>query len=123
MAHIHFDAKFRVDSVRELLGDTADDDAFESGTDKSAVLERHAKGRGVASWQAAAQADDDEQIYALFKTAENPDTSSQPWDSRILMNKIKRFESDARNRPVENVGRLSAYPRILPLRDVLKAGL
>lgn len=85
------------------------------------VLERHAKGRGVASWQAGAGADDDEQIYALFKTAENPDTSSQQWDSRVLMDEIKRFESDARNRLIENVGRLSAYPRILPLRDVLKA--
>ncbi|MDD2883097.1 MAG: DUF2357 domain-containing protein [Rhodoferax sp.] len=86
-----------------------------------AVLERHAKGKGVASWQAAAGADDDEQIYALFKTAENPDTSSQPWDSRILMDEIERFESDERNKPVVNVGRTSPYPRILPLRDVLKA--
>lgn len=86
-----------------------------------AVLERHAKGRGVASWQAAAGADDDEQIYALFKTTENPDTSSQPWDSRVLMDEIERFESDARNKPVVNVGRTSPYPRILPLRDVLKA--
>jgi len=86
-----------------------------------AVLERHAKGRGIASWQAAAGADDDEQIYALFKTADNPDTSSQAWDGRLLMDEIKQFESNARNRPVENIGRLSAYPRILPLRDVLKA--
>ena len=85
------------------------------------VLENHAKGRGVASWQAAAGADDDEQIYALFKTAKNPDISSQTWDSRILMDEIKRFESNVRNRPVDNVGRSSAYPRILPLRDVLKA--
>jgi hypothetical protein len=86
-----------------------------------AVLERHAKGRGVASWQASAGADDDEQIYALFKTAENPDTSTQSWDSRILMDEIERFESDARNKPVTNVGRTSPYPRILPLRAVLKA--
>lgn len=86
-----------------------------------AVLERHPKGRGVASWKAATRADDDEQIYALFKTTENPDTSSQPWDSRVLMDEIKRFESDARNKPVANVGRTSPYPRILPLRDVLKA--
>ncbi len=85
------------------------------------VLERHAKSRGVASWQAAAGADDDEQIYALFKTADNPDTASQPWDSRILMDEIERFESDARNKPVVNIGRTSPYPRILPLRDVLKA--
>jgi hypothetical protein len=37
------------------------------------------------------------------------------------MDLIEQFESDLRNKPVENVGRTSSYPRILPLRDVLQA--
>ena len=30
MVHIHFDTKYRVDRVNELLGDTSDDDVFEN---------------------------------------------------------------------------------------------
>jgi len=37
------------------------------------------------------------------------------------MKLIEAFETDARNRLVENIGRTSAHPRILPLRDLLKA--
>ena len=33
MVHIHFDAKYRVDRVSELLGDTSDDDVFENGAE------------------------------------------------------------------------------------------
>ena len=33
MAHVHFDAKYRVDNIRELLGDTTDDEAFERDTE------------------------------------------------------------------------------------------
>jgi hypothetical protein len=84
-------------------------------------LKLHAKGRGVAAWEAFAGKDDEEHIYALFKTAGNPATESQSWQGEVLLDLIESFESDARNKPVTNVGRGSAYPRILPLRDVLKA--
>jgi hypothetical protein len=39
------------------------------------------------------------------------------------MELVEAFETDARNKLVENVGRTSPYPRILPLRDLLKARL
>jgi len=84
-------------------------------------LKQHAKGKGVAAWEALAGKDDEEHIYALFKTAGNPATESQGWHGEELLDLIERFEADARNKPVVNVGRTSAYPRILPLRDVLKA--
>jgi predicted component of viral defense system (DUF524 family) len=85
------------------------------------VLNQHAKGRGVAAWEAFAGKDDEEHIYALFKTAGNPATDSQCWQGEVLLDLIEKFESDARNKQVTNVGRTSPYPRILPLRDVLKA--
>ena len=37
-------------------------------TQLRAELSAHAKGAGVAAWQASAGRDDDEHIYALFKT-------------------------------------------------------
>lgn len=84
-------------------------------------LKQHAKGQGVAAWEAFAGQDDEEHIYALFKTAADPASESQGWRGEALLDEIERFESDARNRLVANVGRTSPYPRILPLRDVLKA--
>ena len=84
-------------------------------------LKQHAKGKGVAAWEAFAGKDDEEHIYALFKTAGNPATESQSWHGEELLDLIERFETDARNKPVVNVGRTSAYPRVLSLRDVLKA--
>jgi hypothetical protein len=86
-----------------------------------AELQEHAKGRGVAAWEASAGEDDEEYIYALFRTTIEPSSAGQPWRGDELTRLIGRFESDARNKPVENVGRTSSYPRILSLRDVLKA--
>lgn len=84
-------------------------------------LAQYAKGRGVAAWMSAAGKEDDEFIYALFKTSMDPDWADQSWHGARLLDLIEQFESDLRNKPVENVGRTSSYPRILPLRDVLKA--
>lgn len=75
----------------------------------------------MAAWGAFAGHDDEEYIYALFKTAGNLATESQEWNGDTLLDQIESFESDVRNKPVANVGRTSPYPRILPLRDVLKA--
>lgn len=85
-----------------------------------AELLHQAKGPGVASWMADAGADDEEHIYALFSTRRDPAYGEQEWDGGKLMDLIERFESDARNKLVENLGRTSPYPRIIPLRDVLK---
>jgi hypothetical protein len=86
-----------------------------------AELQEHAKGKGVAAWEASAGLDDEEHIYALFRTTIDPESAGQKWSGGELMDQIERFEADLRNKPVENVGRTSSYPRILPLRDVLKA--
>lgn len=84
-------------------------------------LFQHAKGKGVAAWEASAEVDGEEIIYALFQTTMDPRSADQEWNGEEMMAQIERFESDLRNKPVENVGRMSPYPRILPLRDVLKA--
>lgn len=86
-------------------------------------LQQHAKGRGVAAWEASEENDDDKHIYALFRTRRDPDYAGQEWNGEKVMNLIEQFESDARNKLVENVGRTSAYPRIIPLRGLLKAKL
>jgi predicted component of viral defense system (DUF524 family) len=83
-------------------------------------LSAHAKGAGVAAWQATAGGDDDETIYALFKTKPDAAFAGQHWNADDLMKQIEKFESDVRQKPVENVGRTSPYPRVLPLRDLLK---
>lgn len=83
-------------------------------------LRQHAGARGIAAWEASAGADDDEYIYALFRTRRDPNYGAQIWDGAKLMDLIEAFESDARNRLVTNLGRTSPYPRILPLRDLLK---
>ena len=83
-------------------------------------LQSHAKGAGVAAWEANAGRDD-EHIYALFLTRIDQTYGTQEWDQGQVMLCIEAFETDARNKPVENLGRTSPYPRILPLRDLLKA--
>ena len=75
-------------------------------------LQQRAKGAG---------ADDEEPIYALFRTRRDPAYGVQAWDGDKVMGLIERFESDARNKLVENLGRTSPYPRIISLRDLLKA--
>jgi predicted component of viral defense system (DUF524 family) len=84
-------------------------------------LHGHAKGAGVAAWDASAAEDDDEYIYALFRTRSDPAYGAQAWNAEKVMELIETFETDARNKPVENTGRTSPNPRILPLRDLLKA--
>jgi predicted component of viral defense system (DUF524 family) len=83
----------------------------------------HAKGAGVAAWQASAKQDDEETIYALFKTKPDNLFDGLEWDSDGVMRCIEKFETDIRQKPVINVGRTSPYPRIFPLRDLLKTKL
>lgn len=74
----------------------------------------------IASWQKSSAKDDEEHIYALFKTTADANYVGQQWRGDIMMKLISAFESDARNKLLVNPGRLSAYPRVLPLREVLK---
>jgi hypothetical protein len=82
-------------------------------------LHQHAKGAGVAAWEADAGAEEEEHIYALFRTARDPAWDAQGWDGPELTSQIEQFEADRRNRPVGNLGRTSPNPRILPLRSLL----
>ena len=86
-----------------------------------AELAQHAKGRGVAAWEDDAGKQDEEYIYALFQTSMDPEWANEKWRGDEIMDQIEEFEFDLRNRLIENVGRLSPYPRILPVRNVLKA--
>jgi len=86
-----------------------------------AELNQHAKGKGVAGWAAEVGRDDEEYIYALFRTRVDSGSADEKWRGDELMELIEKFESDRRNTPVANLGRLSPNPRILPLREVLKA--
>ena len=88
-----------------------------------AELNKQAKGAGVAAWQASAGRDDEEYIYALFRTQADASYGTQAWDGHKVMDLIEKFEADARNKPVGNLGRTSAFPRILPLKDLLKTRL
>ena len=84
-------------------------------------LSAQTAGKGVEAWSATAGADDEEYIYALFKTQDHPHFAGAEWRGDELTDQIERFESDARNKLVENVGRTSPYPRLLPLAEVLRA--
>jgi hypothetical protein len=86
-------------------------------------LAAHAKGAGVAAWQATDGGDDDDHIYALFKTKPDAAFTGQNWNANELLKRIEAFEADIRQKPVENIGRTSPYPRILPLQDLLKVRL
>lgn len=85
------------------------------------VIRRDARGPGVSAWESDIAGDDERYIYALFRCRPDSRFAGQNWDEGKVMELIEAFETDARNRLVKNIGRTSAYPRILPLRDLLKA--
>ncbi|PYS82863.1 MAG: hypothetical protein DMF70_07470 [Acidobacteria bacterium] len=85
------------------------------------VLRQHARGAGVAAWESDVAIDADDYIYALFRCRPDFRFADQIWHEQRVMELIEAFETDARNKLIENVGRTSPYPRILPLRDLLKA--
>jgi hypothetical protein len=84
-------------------------------------LHAHARGMGVAAWEANAGEDDEEHIYALFKTRSDPSYSGGCWDLGAITELIIQFETDARNTLVDRLRRNSPYPRVIPLQDLLKA--
>lgn len=86
-----------------------------------AELAKHAKGLGVTAWERTAGVDDDEFIYAVFRTSADSAFSGQRWNAEGVMRQIEECESDVRNRPVVNLGRSSPYPRVLTLRGLLSA--
>lgn len=61
------------------------------------------------------------EIYAVFELEEDPAWAGQTWNGEKVMEVIESYEATVRHRVVDNLGRTSPYPRILPLRDLLKA--
>jgi hypothetical protein len=61
------------------------------------------------------------EIYALFEVEPDPNWMTVEWDRKNLIRAIRDFESRIRHKLVKNIGRRSAYPRILSLQDLLKA--
>lgn len=61
------------------------------------------------------------QIYAVFEVESDPNWNLVEWNRKGLIRAIRDFESRIRHKLVHNIGRRSAYPRILPLKDLLKA--
>jgi hypothetical protein len=63
------------------------------------------------------------EIYALFEVEPDLDWAAVEWHRKKLIRAIRDFESRIRHKLVKNIGRRSAFPRILPLCDLLKAQL
>ena len=61
------------------------------------------------------------EIYAVFEVEPDPSWASVRWHRRQLIRSIRDFESRISDKLVSNIGRQSAFPRIVPLRDLLKA--
>jgi predicted component of viral defense system (DUF524 family) len=60
-------------------------------------------------------------IYAVFEVVEDAAWIARAWDGDKLMTIIETYESSSRYSAVHNLGRTSPYPRVLPLRELLKA--
>jgi len=86
------------------------------------ILEKEDKKNG-AHWsdEINGEGKENKYIYAVFKTRLSETFQGQQWDGKALMAEIEEFESDARNRPAQKLGRTSPYPRVLPLIRVLRA--
>lgn len=63
------------------------------------------------------------EIYALFEVEPDTEWAAVEWDRKKLIRAIRDFESRIRHKLVKNIGRRSAFPRIVPIRDLLKARL
>jgi hypothetical protein len=85
------------------------------------ALERHSGAGGVEAWKARAGKDGAGHTYALFRTTQDASIAGQHWNHSVLRTLIARFESDKRNRIFESLPESSPYPRVLPLRDVLRS--
>jgi predicted component of viral defense system (DUF524 family) len=62
-------------------------------------------------------------IYAIFEVVPDPVFEGQRWDGAKLQAVMKAFESRRKYREINGLGRSSALPRVLSLRELLKARL
>lgn len=61
------------------------------------------------------------EIYAIFEICEDSDYEGREWDGGVLMDVLEAYESRMRHRPPVPLGHTSPYPRVLSLRELLKA--
>lgn len=61
------------------------------------------------------------EIYAVFEVEKDPAYSGQEWDGAKLQEVLRAYESRRTYRAVNSLRRASALPRILSLRELLKA--
>ena len=60
-------------------------------------------------------------IYAVFDVREDPEYAGREWDGAILMDVLEEFEARMKHKPAAPLGRTSPHPRVLSLRELLKA--
>jgi hypothetical protein len=61
------------------------------------------------------------EIYAVFDVKEDPAYAEREWNGTVLMEVIKKFEARIHHKIPVPLGRKSPYPRVLSLRELLKA--
>lgn len=61
------------------------------------------------------------EIYAVFEVSEDPAYAGFEWNGKILMDVLAEFEAQKQQKAVTTLGRTSPYPRVLSLRELLKA--
>ena len=61
------------------------------------------------------------EIYAVFQVGEDSAFAGREWNGAVMMGVLERFEARMRHRPAVSLGRTSPYPRVLSLRELLKA--
>jgi predicted component of viral defense system (DUF524 family) len=61
------------------------------------------------------------EIYAIFEVESDPTFDAQRWDGMKLQEVMKAFESRRKYRQIEFLGRSSAIPRVISLKELLRA--
>lgn len=61
------------------------------------------------------------EIYAVFAVSPDPAFAGREWNGGLLMDVLEGFEARLQQRPAAPLGRRSPYPRVLSLRELLKA--
>jgi hypothetical protein len=60
-------------------------------------------------------------IYAVFEVSEDPDYAGFEWSGEVLKDVLAGFEARMRQKAPAPLGYTSAFPRVLSLRELLKA--
>jgi hypothetical protein len=63
------------------------------------------------------------EIYAIFEVTPDPVFNGQKWDGRKLQEVMTQFEARRNYRKMKALKSLSALPRVLSLRELLKVML